>query len=470
MRILPSIVLLWACISAAATVLPERDSKINIADFQPKDIISRDVCIIGGGASGTYAAIRLQDLGKSVVLLERKPKLGGHTETYTDPANGAMTETGLVAWYDSDLVKNFFERLNVPLTTTSFVSSGVTTLPVDFRTGKVVANVFSGNASEGLTNYVTQYQKYTYLEDGFNLTYPVPADLLLPFGDYIKKYNLAGAVPTLYIFANGIGEFLKQTTLYALKLVNLATVLNLEAGSFQTTLRHDNSALYESAASVLSSNVLLSSNVIAVDRSGECVKLLIATSEGLKCIIAKKILLSIPPLVENLGFLDLDATEKALFGQFSSAGYYVAILNNTGIPDNIEVRNFGADTPYSVPVLPGPYFIQPSGIPGLFSVKYASQTPMPDEVVKADIVSAVLKLRSAGSLNTTTPGFVFYSTHTPFELTVPIDAIEGGFYRNLYALQGLKNTFWTGAAWHAQDSSKLWAFTEKLLGEIIAGL
>ena len=34
-------------------------------------VTSRDVCIIGGGAAGTYAAVRLSDLGQSVVVVEK---------------------------------------------------------------------------------------------------------------------------------------------------------------------------------------------------------------------------------------------------------------------------------------------------------------------------------------------------------------------------------------------------------------
>jgi len=45
-----------------------------------EETIHRDVCILGGGSSGTYAAIRLsQDLGKSVVVIEKAGRLGGHT-------------------------------------------------------------------------------------------------------------------------------------------------------------------------------------------------------------------------------------------------------------------------------------------------------------------------------------------------------------------------------------------------------
>jgi heterodisulfide reductase subunit A-like polyferredoxin len=42
-----------------------------------REWIEKDVCIIGGGASGTYAAVRLQQMGVDVALIEKEAKLGG---------------------------------------------------------------------------------------------------------------------------------------------------------------------------------------------------------------------------------------------------------------------------------------------------------------------------------------------------------------------------------------------------------
>jgi heterodisulfide reductase subunit A-like polyferredoxin len=48
------------------------------------DIIERDVAIIGGGSAGTYSAVRLKDMGKSVVVIEKDVILGGQTDTYSE--------------------------------------------------------------------------------------------------------------------------------------------------------------------------------------------------------------------------------------------------------------------------------------------------------------------------------------------------------------------------------------------------
>ena len=64
----------------------------------PEDIVTRDYCVIGGGASGTYAAIRLQQMNKSVALVELKDTLGGHTNTYTDPNTQTAIDYGVQAY------------------------------------------------------------------------------------------------------------------------------------------------------------------------------------------------------------------------------------------------------------------------------------------------------------------------------------------------------------------------------------
>ena len=56
-------------------------SQFDEASYSSKDVIKRDFVVIGGGASGTYAAIGLHDKDKSFVLIERSGRLGGQTET-----------------------------------------------------------------------------------------------------------------------------------------------------------------------------------------------------------------------------------------------------------------------------------------------------------------------------------------------------------------------------------------------------
>ena len=53
-------------------------STFDASKYSSSDVIKRDVAVIGGGSSGTYGAIKLRDMGKSVVVVEKTGTLGGH--------------------------------------------------------------------------------------------------------------------------------------------------------------------------------------------------------------------------------------------------------------------------------------------------------------------------------------------------------------------------------------------------------
>ena len=442
---------------------------IDSAAFPASSIITRDVCIIGGGSTGTYSAIRLSDSGKSVVVVEAKNLLGGHTNTYTDPSTNETVDYGVQIFHNLDVVRKYFARFDIPLQTAVLGSPGTVTEYVDFRTGKVVPGYTTPDPSAGFAAYGAQVAKYPYLETGFNLPDPVPADLLLPFGEFVKKYNLGALVPTLFDFVQGVGNLLDRYTLYVLKYFGASALQDLSIG-FLTTVRLDNSELYRKALAELGQNVLLNSHVIATDRSGSAgVKVLVQTPTGPKLILAKKLVITIPPKLDNLIGFDLSFNETSLFAQFLNTGYYTALIRNTSIPPHVVLSNNAPDTPYNLPPFPGLYAISETRVPGLHFAFAGSESPdLSDGQVKSLITDSVLRLRTAGTLNTTAPEFAAYQSHAPFELRVPKEAIAGGFYRRLYALQGQRHTWYTGAAFHVHDSSLLWQFTEGLLPGILA--
>jgi ribulose 1,5-bisphosphate synthetase/thiazole synthase len=68
----------WISIlKSVAVVLAARTAatRIDETKFSPADTIVRDVVVLGGGASGSYAAVRLKDFGKTVVVVEQKDHL-----------------------------------------------------------------------------------------------------------------------------------------------------------------------------------------------------------------------------------------------------------------------------------------------------------------------------------------------------------------------------------------------------------
>ncbi|GGK97999.1 NAD(P)/FAD-dependent oxidoreductase [Mangrovihabitans endophyticus] len=442
---------------------------VTAAEAAGATVVTRDIAVIGGGATGTYAAIRLRDEGRSVAVIEQQDRLGGHTHTYTDPATGAHVDIGVVVWHDLPLVRDWFARFDVPLEKANFDIPGQESLAVDYRTGKPVTGWTPPDPSAGLAAYAEQLARYPYLEAGFDLPDPVPADLLLPFGEFVRKYNVDSAVNMIFNFGQGLGDLLRQPTLYVFKNFGLDILRNLQVG-FLTTSRHDNSELYRKARAELGEDALLCSTVVAADRDAAGhANLLVRGPSGIRLIRARKLLMTIPPKLDNLRGFDVDRTERRLFGQFRNSGYYTGVLRGTGIPDNLSIDNIAQHTPYHLPPLPGVYSISPTGVPGLHNVKYGSPGSLPAHHVKADILASIRRMRAAGTIDGSgRPEFAVFASHTPFELTVPTSAIAAGFYRELSALQGHNSTFWTGAAFHTHDSSLLWQFTESLLPRLTA--
>ena len=447
-------------------------SAIDIAAYSPASIIRRDVCIIGGGSSGTYSAIRLRDSGKTVAVVESSNRMGGHTNTYTDPVTNGTVDIGVIIFQNFTVVKDYFARFEIHLISTTALAKNIHEVLsyVDYRTGKTVLEAGSGDPSAALAAYAAQLAKYPYLEAGYDLPHPVPMDLLLPFGEIVKKYALQDAVQSIFILAQGIGDLLAIPTLYVFKLVGLPVLQALKTG-FLTTAHRDNSQLYRSAQAVLGQDVLLSSRVLATDRNGKLVKVLVQTPQGKKLIVAKKLIVTIPPMLDNLVGFDLCASERELFKQFKNSAYYTGVLRSTGIPDNSRIINVGANSIYHLPKLPAIYNIYPARVPGLLEVKFGSTYDIPEYEVKGQIFASVSKLGAAGFSNGTSAAeLVAYAGHVPFELTVPAKVIAAGFYKKLYRLQGLRNTYYNGATFHAHDSSLLWQFTEGLLPEILKSL
>ena len=89
--------------------------------------------------------------------------------------------------------------------------------------------------------------------------------------------------------------------------------------------------------------------MLATSRSNSGVKLVIQTPQGLKLVIASKLIISIPPLLSNLVGFDLSIQERTLFQQWGTGAYYTSLVSDTGIPDGVDVTNVGADTAYNLP-------------------------------------------------------------------------------------------------------------------------
>jgi hypothetical protein len=455
--------------AAVATKLAGRGSAERSAWASAPTRIVRDVCVIGGGSAGTYTAVQLRNLGKSVVVLEKQGRLGGHAETVF--VDNLPINIGVQVFEGSNpLVTSYCSQLNVPLI--PLPSSGARpSANVDFRTGAPVAipptDPVALDTAIGTYLQILETQ-FPYLDSGFNLPNPVPPDLLNPFGDFVTKYGLEAMVPTVFAFAEGLGNILANPAIYVLKNFGLSVVSAIATNSF-VLVPTGTQSLYDAAAAFLGSDAIVNAQILAVTRGGDHVEVLAETPNGPVLIEAGKLVFAIPPTLPNVALLAPDPLELSLLSRFDANYYSTSLVQFDGIPAGVAVTNVAANTAYNLPPLPGMYGLQATEVPNYFVGLFGSATWLPDDLVKAAMVSSLRNVASSGIY----PGLKFesidvFSSHAPFNMMVSASDIAAGFYSKVNALQGHNHTFYTSAAFQTNDSSLIWQFTQGLLPQIVA--
>jgi hypothetical protein len=439
----------------------------NVAHAQV-ETVTTDVLVVGGGSAGTYAAIQLHDSNKTVAVIERAGKLGGHADSYYGP-NGNVYNVGVQIFYDIPVVAEYFARHGVPLFTapTNATSS---TINADFSLG-VAAPAANVNTTElGLA--IQRYGEYlaanfSTIYPGYYLPDPVPEDLYMPWGDFMSKYGLGSIVNLINAYIQP-AEAWKEPALFPLKLLSLDPLRGITSG-FKVT--RDVNDLYRSAARILGDSVSYNSSVTSLCRSDSGVEAVVQTPSGVKRFVAKKLLVATPPVSANFGGWDLVDEETDLFDKFITQQYYAGVIRRSGMPQ-ATLQNVGFTQPFNIPVLPALFNVVPTGFQDNTSViYYTAHERVEPEAVKADTVATLERLAAGGVIGESAETeFLVLFDHPNVRMYVSADDVRDGFYSRLYRLQGQRNTYWTGAAWVTQASSPIWDFTKSVVSELLADL
>lgn len=459
-------------LSVAATTALART--IDESKFAPGDIIVKDVVIVGGGAAGSYAAVRIKDSGKSVVVIEASSKLGGHVNTYTDPKTGAPIDFGVRAYMDLPGVKDFFNRFSVP--TAPAAQLPLVNKYVDFTTGSPVPN-WPAYTQEEQNVAIGTYAQITaqfipLIFPGYeNFPTPPPEDLLMSFRAFLAKYNLNAALPFLYTFV-AFTDWLDQPALNAIQNLGGIHLNSLFAGGFFTPASHNNSQLYAAVASSLGADVIYGSKASVSDRTAEGVSVVVkGAGNKLTLVKAKRLLVAVPPTRTNMYPLDQDEAEKALWAKWIIRRNQIGIFSGSNIPDGTIVVNTGVGADAPAQKLPYVHALEFTGVPGLFMTTVISEEEGTSEHAAKQLVrDAVKALGDKGVFSTKRIDFAAFEDHGVIQLRPSAEDLKAGFYQTMVGMQGKRNTWYVGSAWTSDYTSIVWTHVETVLPRLLAGL
>lgn len=452
--------LAYSAAAAGTTFVPR-----TAGAFLP-DHIRRDVCILGGGAAGVFSALKLHDRGFSVAVVERTDRIGGHCETFRDPNTGVVIDIGVQIFPNQPLLVNTFGRYGLSLQPAP--SGGrQPSLQVDLATGQPVIPITPTPAEFGqaLVKYIDILtNEYPFIAtNGINLPDPVPAELLLPFRDFLEARGLLPGLARLFDFLQGFGSQPDITTLYALKNIDLNVSSAILTNGF---LRAEGGCdlFYKEAENELGNDIFKNTNVLSVSRPTEGpVQVFINTPSGRQLILCDRLIVTFPPLLRNMQRLDLSKREFDIFRRFRPNFYWTSVAEISGLSPFQPVSNRSASLPFNVPQLPGLYSISPSSAPNIYNLFYGSGTFVSDRAVQRQIKRDVERLSVATGSSVTFNRFRLFKAHNPYALYVSPQDIQDGFYTHLNALQGQRNTFYLGAALQTHSTLAVWSQAEELV-------
>ncbi|KAL0934005.1 amine oxidase [Colletotrichum truncatum] len=445
-----------------------------IPDSAAATVIEKDVVILGGGASGSHAAVRLrEDYNKTVVVVEKQNRIGGHVGTFDDPETGNSYDYGVNSYTDYPGAREFVARLNVSVQTPSRLA--LTTSYADFRTGKLTNYSLPASAdiSAALRTYIELAEKYEDMILPSYAKFPkinetIPEDLTMHFADFVKKYKIEAAVPRIFqVTGLGMEEFPNQLTIYVMQVFGapLARSLLGIIGSFVPVSRR-NQEIYDSIADLLGEDILYSSTAIKTVRTDEGVEVLVRSAQKKHTLIrAKKLIISFEPTLDNLRGIDIDTKETAVFEKWLWSTVHAGIISHPSLPALRSYTNTDVTKWQSLPDLPfvgrfdylgdDNYRVLVGGAAG-FDIREAQNL----------MKKSLHQLSAAGTipdLGDEPIKIKAWADHGAMQLHASETDLKAGFIPKLYELQGRKSTYFTGGAWTAQFTTILWEYNNQYL-------
>lgn len=382
---------------------------------------------------------------------------------------------------------SFPERMNVS------TSGSMTFAPnenkfVDFATGLPVEDYAAPGPEEMFAALQRYLDAITPYEDmvlpglsGFPEPGSIPEDLVMPFRDFVEKYDLEAAVPQMWdSTAMGLGDTMDVSTLFVVQASGIPMVkalLGTGAAAVPASGRlYD---LFDAVAEFLGDDVLYSSTVTASERhesEGVTVTVKSATGET-TCIEAKRLLIAIEPTPENMAPFHPDATESNVFHKIAFTTVYAGVLTHPSLQNATLYSNRLPSTgPSNFTEFPPAAQVGSigylGGTEGLFQFTAVGTDEDTPESIKSVIEEAINGMIEAGTIPESEGSLEFraFADHGKMHPRVTTEELSAGFVQDQMALQGHLSTWYTGAAFSAGFSTVIWKYNDEILPQVVEGL
>lgn len=388
---------------------------------------------------------------------------------------------------------DFFTWMNVNISLITRGSQNNTIRYADFSTGRELANYSAIETGQGLAaiqkfvDITTEKGYDKMVQPGyFNLPAgkAIPEDLLLPIGEFVKKYDIQAMLPLIYPSTGaGVGSrgnFNKLLTLTLMKAFPPGWAKAYLGQLPVYAVDGGNQHLYNEIATLLRRDVLYSSVVIESSRAQGNIQLVTQSPDGKKkLILAKKLLIAVPPTRENLAPFDLDETERAHFSKAKYGRSHTALVSHSKLPEAANIRN----TPESAIQSPVTPFLETPFVMGFTYVNALAPakvhqigasgdnyTAFDEAAAQAAVQQALENLAKGGTipdLEGEKLKIVAWSDHGPGGFGVSAEDLKAGWMEDMYKLQGRRGTWYTGSGLAADFTTILWKFNDALLGGLV---
>lgn len=416
---------------------------------------------------------------------------GGHVDTYYDAALDIYRDFGVQIYFEYLDALDFISRFDNLTLVEGLAPQGTTTTDyIDFTSGQELLNYTAPDGTLEIDDTLNFYNALVdngydeMIEPGFWNLPPgpeIPEDLLLPIGQFVEKYNATLALPLLWGSVGGgagsrgtFEDVLTLTVLQSFPASYIKVYLGLVS---YYHIQDGNQRLYDEIATLLGDDVLVNTTVTSATRNDTGVVLTVSSPTGTRTIVAKKLLLAVPPTRENLAPFDLDAEETLHFSKPEYGRYHTAIVTHPVLTDGVVLHNMPASAVADpeAPFLDPPFILDFNSY-GNDTALFSIGTSGPNYTTYTEAAATALAqlnletMAEAGvlpDLNGEALRVVEWSDHGPAGYGVTADDLRAGWMADMYALQGNRSTWYTGNAIAIDYSTMLWKFNDILLPKII---